>query len=341
MSRRLAAIASALAVLVVPVAADQPAPAAPPPAFAVPYEYFTLPNGLKVVVSPDRTAPIVLVEVIYNIGFRVEPKGRTGFAHLFEHMMFQGSGSLKKLERQVVPARERQPHHAVPAEPLSIALEHDGVPHRSAGHRPRLVLGFHDADARSAAGSAHEAIALSLGTLHGIHQVDEQAVPGGEQAGERAVGDADLGVDVLHVVARRLAEITSCAAICRFDSPRATSRSTSTSRAVSPAGHVRRRRTRWPAARSTASTASPSSRPARTSARSWAAALVAVDAGPVRPGLELGPVDVGGGEDPARRGQRIAGEPSRVAGAVEPLVVLRPRSRRAGPARGRRRASAR
>ena len=41
---------------------------------------------------------MVLVEVIYNIGFRVEPKGRTGFAHLFEHMMFQGSGQLKKLE---------------------------------------------------------------------------------------------------------------------------------------------------------------------------------------------------------------------------------------------------
>jgi predicted Zn-dependent peptidase len=64
----------------------------------VPVEYFKLDNGLKVVVSPDRSAPVVLVEVIYNIGFRVEPKGRTGFAHLFEHMMFQGSGSLKKLE---------------------------------------------------------------------------------------------------------------------------------------------------------------------------------------------------------------------------------------------------
>ena len=67
-------------------------------AFKVPVEYFTLPNGLKVVVSPDHTAPAVLVEVIYNIGFRVEPKGRTGFAHLFEHMMFQGSGQVKKME---------------------------------------------------------------------------------------------------------------------------------------------------------------------------------------------------------------------------------------------------
>jgi zinc protease len=73
---------------------------APVPAqtFTVPVEYFKLDNGLKVVVSPDRAAPVVLVEVIYNIGFRVEPKGRTGFAHLFEHMMFQGSANVKKME---------------------------------------------------------------------------------------------------------------------------------------------------------------------------------------------------------------------------------------------------
>src|SRR5919106_6268396 len=64
----------------------------------VPVDYFTLPNGLKVVVSEDKSAPVVLVEVMYNIGFRIEPKGRTGFAHLFEHMMFQGSGQVKKME---------------------------------------------------------------------------------------------------------------------------------------------------------------------------------------------------------------------------------------------------
>src|SRR5919106_626323 len=66
--------------------------------FNVPVEYFTLPNGLKVVVSEDKSAPVVLVEVMYNVGFRTEPKGRTGFAHLFEHMMFQGSGQVKKME---------------------------------------------------------------------------------------------------------------------------------------------------------------------------------------------------------------------------------------------------
>ncbi|HVO58599.1 MAG TPA: pitrilysin family protein [Dongiaceae bacterium] len=64
----------------------------------VPVEYYKLPNGLRVVLSPDHTAPTVCVAVYYRIGFRVEPKDRTGFAHLFEHMMFQGSQNLGKME---------------------------------------------------------------------------------------------------------------------------------------------------------------------------------------------------------------------------------------------------
>lgn len=66
--------------------------------FRVPVEYHKLDNGLKVVLSPDDTSPIVTVAVYYNIGFRNEPKNRTGFAHLFEHMMFQGSQNLGKME---------------------------------------------------------------------------------------------------------------------------------------------------------------------------------------------------------------------------------------------------
>lgn len=64
----------------------------------LPITYYKLQNGLKVVLSPDRTAPTVAVGVYYNIGFRNEPKNRTGFAHLFEHMMFQGSENLGKME---------------------------------------------------------------------------------------------------------------------------------------------------------------------------------------------------------------------------------------------------
>ncbi len=66
--------------------------------FTVPVEYHTLDNGLKVVLSQDHTAPIVTVAVYYDIGFRTEPRDRTGFAHLFEHMMFQGSANLGKME---------------------------------------------------------------------------------------------------------------------------------------------------------------------------------------------------------------------------------------------------
>jgi zinc protease len=64
----------------------------------VPVTYYKLDNGLKVVLSPEKSAPITTVGVYYNIGFRIEPRERTGFAHLFEHLMFQGSENLGKLE---------------------------------------------------------------------------------------------------------------------------------------------------------------------------------------------------------------------------------------------------
>jgi predicted Zn-dependent peptidase len=66
--------------------------------FTVPVTYYTLPNGLRVVLSVDHTAPTVVTAIYYRIGFRIEPRDRTGFAHLFEHMMFQGSHNLGKME---------------------------------------------------------------------------------------------------------------------------------------------------------------------------------------------------------------------------------------------------
>jgi len=66
--------------------------------FSVPVVYRKLPNGLRLVVSENHAAPVVLVEVMYRIGFRIEPKDRTGFAHLFEHLMFQGSEHVAKFE---------------------------------------------------------------------------------------------------------------------------------------------------------------------------------------------------------------------------------------------------
>jgi zinc protease len=62
------------------------------------FEQFTLPNGLQVIYSEDHSTPIVSVDVWYHVGSRNERPGRSGFAHLFEHMMFQGSAHVKKSE---------------------------------------------------------------------------------------------------------------------------------------------------------------------------------------------------------------------------------------------------
>ncbi|WP_045742496.1 M16 family metallopeptidase [Actinoplanes rectilineatus] len=63
-----------------------------------PIETTRLANGLRVVVSEDRTAPVVCVNLWYDVGSRHEPPGQTGFAHLFEHLMFEGSEHVKKTE---------------------------------------------------------------------------------------------------------------------------------------------------------------------------------------------------------------------------------------------------
>ena len=64
----------------------------------VPIHSSTLKNDLRVVIAPDTTAPVVTVGIYYKIGFRLEPQGRSGFAHLFEHMMFQGSENAPKMQ---------------------------------------------------------------------------------------------------------------------------------------------------------------------------------------------------------------------------------------------------
>ena len=64
----------------------------------IPYERFTLANGLQVLVHTDRKAPIVGVTLYYRVGSKSEPKGRTGFAHLFEHLMFGGSENVPNFD---------------------------------------------------------------------------------------------------------------------------------------------------------------------------------------------------------------------------------------------------
>jgi predicted Zn-dependent peptidase len=97
----LSALALALAMPFTPALADNHAATAAPQASGdltslvaqvkIPYEEFKLANGLTVLVHEDRKAPIVNVTVWYNVGSKDEPQGKTGFAHLFEHLMFNGS----------------------------------------------------------------------------------------------------------------------------------------------------------------------------------------------------------------------------------------------------------
>ena len=88
---RPAALALALATALSAGAYAPVTRAANAPAVDIAFDSFTLPNGLRVVVHTDRKAPIVAVNVWYHVGSKDEPAGRSGFAHLFEHLMFNGS----------------------------------------------------------------------------------------------------------------------------------------------------------------------------------------------------------------------------------------------------------
>ncbi len=122
---------AALAVLI-----GSPAPARGDDAPAIPdlkVEKYTLPNGLDVILHEDHTTPIVGVNIWYKVGSKDEKAGRTGFAHLFEHLMFQGSqhhndeyfGPLEKLGAQIngstTPDRTNY-YENVPSNALELAL---------------------------------------------------------------------------------------------------------------------------------------------------------------------------------------------------------------------------
>jgi len=74
-----------LALFTVPLGAQTPAP------LQVPYQQFKLANGLNVILHRDTSVPVVAVNMWYYVGSANEKPGRTGFAHLFEHLMFEGS----------------------------------------------------------------------------------------------------------------------------------------------------------------------------------------------------------------------------------------------------------
>ena len=89
---KISALIALVAFAPLTVAADKVA--APPPAAGDPrvaFERYQLPNGLEVILAPDTTVPLVAVNVWYHVGSKNVKPGKTGYAHLFEHLMFNGS----------------------------------------------------------------------------------------------------------------------------------------------------------------------------------------------------------------------------------------------------------
>src|SRR5688500_7716441 len=90
--QHLASLCLALTLMaLIPAAANAQKKGAPAELPKIQFEKYTLPNGLQVILHVDRKLPIVHVNQWFHVGSKNEKPGRTGFAHLFEHMMFQGS----------------------------------------------------------------------------------------------------------------------------------------------------------------------------------------------------------------------------------------------------------
>ena len=91
----LRTVASLLLLSTVTAFAASPAKIAPLPAVDIPYQKFVLDNGLTLIVHEDHKVPVVAVNIWYHVGSKDERPGRTGFAHLFEHLMFNGSENYR------------------------------------------------------------------------------------------------------------------------------------------------------------------------------------------------------------------------------------------------------
>ena len=95
---RLAKLAAAILIAAMPLYATtkhQPDPT-PIPRVEIPYKLYTLSNGLTLIVHEDHKAPIAAVNIWYHVGSKNEKPGKTGFAHLFEHLMFNGSENFNQ-----------------------------------------------------------------------------------------------------------------------------------------------------------------------------------------------------------------------------------------------------
>jgi zinc protease len=91
---RVATASLAVAITAPAAPAQKPASSAIRSQISIPFEHYQLTNGLNVILSPDHSVPTVAVDMWYHVGSKNEVPGRTGFAHLFEHVMFTGSGHV-------------------------------------------------------------------------------------------------------------------------------------------------------------------------------------------------------------------------------------------------------
>lgn len=132
--RPLALRLAVLLALAAPARAQAPLPEVPDLA----YERFTLDNGLTLLVHQDRKAPIVAVNVWYYVGAKDEPDGRSGFAHFFEHIMFNGSEHHDEDYFQaVLPIGATTTHgHPLPLRPRRRRLRRRQPPHPRRPARP-------------------------------------------------------------------------------------------------------------------------------------------------------------------------------------------------------------
>ena len=160
----------------------------------IPIEKYTLPNGMRVILSQDNAVPVVAVYMIYNVGARSEEKGRTGFAHLFEHMMFEGSANAPKGMQDQDHRVQRRADERLHASRLHRLLRDAAV--EQAGQRavprirPHAQPGHHRREPAEPEGSREAGTAAELrqpAVLHG-HR-GPLAAAGVSQLAELALAD--------------------------------------------------------------------------------------------------------------------------------------------------------
>jgi zinc protease len=152
MTRRILSVLAVLWLLVGPVLAE------PQERLSVDYIQFTLPNGLNVILHEDHTVPVVHTNLWYLVGSANEKPGRTGFAHLFEHLMFEGSGHVREGEFDTLlegvggnnnasTSQDRTNYYiSLPSNALELALflESDRMGHLLKSVSPDIVDGQRD-----------------------------------------------------------------------------------------------------------------------------------------------------------------------------------------------------